>query len=57
MATPPPTRDEVLEVFGGGIQLVGKSSQVFCLQTIILKANETFGTFKTYTMKQQCANI
>lgn len=37
MATPPPTRYKVLKVFGRGIQLVRESSQVFSLQTVILR--------------------
>lgn len=37
MAAPPPTRYKVLKVFGRGVQLVRQSSQVFSLQTIILR--------------------
>lgn len=36
MAAASAARDEVLQVFGGGIELVRKSFQVFCLQPIVL---------------------
>lgn len=45
MATSSSTCYEVLKIFGRGIQLVGKSSQVFGLQAIILKADKRHGTF------------
>lgn len=37
MATPPSTRYKILKIFGRGIQLVRESSQVFGLQTIVLR--------------------
>lgn len=52
MATPPSTRYKILKVFGRGIQLVRESSQVFSLQTIVLR-----GKRKMQSSEIRCCNL
>lgn len=36
VAAAPPARDEVLQVFSGGVELMGERAQVLRLQTVVL---------------------
>jgi len=40
VAAPPPAQDEVLQVLGRGVQLVGQRAQVLRLQAVVLERTD-----------------